>query len=300
MLPILSSTSLPEASQHVLELVKKQDEEPKIEETRPSLKKTPRSDHKSPEERELEKVEMKLRNVQLALEILTGVCATLPDPDPASEVDEEADADAEVEEDGEESEDEDDDNEEKVDVEMDNNQPEFEIKANNTTPPAMPSFLITVLPSLLPLIHPTPLSFPPVISGTSPATASPPPPTHLPTTSALGAIHVSALECLNNACLALSLAHESNSSAAGVKATRPDVEDGRRLWDAVWSALSAVGLEGGRGQERRREMWEVAVGVLWGIGGIWKGSIVSHSSFVFHIRKCMINQLLFRYLMRNR
>lgn len=30
---------------------------------------------------ELELLEAKLRTVQLALEILTGVCATLPDPD---------------------------------------------------------------------------------------------------------------------------------------------------------------------------------------------------------------------------
>lgn len=46
-----------------------------------SLKHTPKSDHKTPSELELERLEHKLRTVQLALEILTGVCATLPDPD---------------------------------------------------------------------------------------------------------------------------------------------------------------------------------------------------------------------------
>ena len=34
-----------------------------------------------------------MRNVQLALEILTGVCATLPDPEPVAEDDEEEEVD---------------------------------------------------------------------------------------------------------------------------------------------------------------------------------------------------------------
>jgi hypothetical protein len=40
----------------------------------------PTSDHKTAIEVELERLESKLRMVQLALEILTGVCAALPDP----------------------------------------------------------------------------------------------------------------------------------------------------------------------------------------------------------------------------
>lgn len=47
-----------------------------------SLKNGPKSDHKSTAEIELERLEGKLRTVQLALEILTGACATLPDPEP--------------------------------------------------------------------------------------------------------------------------------------------------------------------------------------------------------------------------
>ena len=47
-----------------------------------SLKNTPKSDHKSIIEIELELLESNLRTVQLALEILTGACATLPDPGP--------------------------------------------------------------------------------------------------------------------------------------------------------------------------------------------------------------------------
>ena len=47
-----------------------------------SLKNTPKTDHRSPAELELERLERRLRTIQQALEILTGVCATLPDPEP--------------------------------------------------------------------------------------------------------------------------------------------------------------------------------------------------------------------------
>lgn len=56
------------------------------------MKNTPKSDHKSQTELELEKLEGKLRTVQLALEVLTGACATLPDPE-AGGSDEEAEED---------------------------------------------------------------------------------------------------------------------------------------------------------------------------------------------------------------
>ncbi len=46
-----------------------------------SLKNTPKSDHKTTSELELERLETRLRTVQLALETLTGMCATLPDPE---------------------------------------------------------------------------------------------------------------------------------------------------------------------------------------------------------------------------
>jgi hypothetical protein len=50
----------------------------------PSLKlaKLPKSDHKSPAELTLEHVERRLRVLQLSLEILTGVCARIPEPEP--------------------------------------------------------------------------------------------------------------------------------------------------------------------------------------------------------------------------
>jgi hypothetical protein len=54
--------------------------EPQMEKL--SLKDMPNSDHKTTAEVELDRLENELRTVQLALEILTGVCATLPDPEP--------------------------------------------------------------------------------------------------------------------------------------------------------------------------------------------------------------------------
>lgn len=123
--------------------------------------------------------------------------------------------------------------------------------------PSTTTFLPALVQPLLALIHPTPLSFP-ASTGPSP---------HPPTTSALSAIHVSALECLNN--IFLSLATSPNSTVAA------DKESGRKVWDDVWSALNVAGTASGPGQERRQEMWEVAVGVLWGIGNVWKGFLVS-------------------------
>lgn len=70
--------------------------EPKIDKL--AVENAPKSDHKSLVEIELESLEAKLRTVQLALEVLTGACATLPDPesgvDVDAKVDEEEDDDA--------------------------------------------------------------------------------------------------------------------------------------------------------------------------------------------------------------
>jgi hypothetical protein len=51
--------------------------EPQIEKL--SSEKTPSSDYKTPTEIDLEKLENKLRTVKFTLEILIGVCATLPE-----------------------------------------------------------------------------------------------------------------------------------------------------------------------------------------------------------------------------
>jgi hypothetical protein len=121
---------------------------------------------------------------------------------------------------------------------------------------AITTSLLALVQPLLALIHPTPLSFPPLI-GPSPQP---------PITSVLSSIHVCALECLNN--LFLSLATSPNTTVAS------DKESGLKIWQELWIALGAVGMEVSPGQERRRDIWEIAVGVLWGIGNIWKGCLV--------------------------
>lgn len=109
---------------------------------------------------------------------------------------------------------------------------------------------------LMTLIHPTLLSFSPA-NGLSPSP---------PITSALGAIHLGAFECLNN--IFLSLSTSSNAAVAS------DGASGRKMWNEVWAALSAIGTQSGPGQERKQEIWQVAIGVLWGIGIIWKGTLI--------------------------
>lgn len=228
-----------------------------------SLNNTPKSDHKSTNEVELERLERRLRSVQLALEIMTGVCATLPDPEPESTGDgpdeDEGNAEnfphfyaltnASTDEDAIEGD---------VDTEMVID----DATSANLMVPGSATFLPTLVQPLLALIHPTPLSFPPV-GGLSP---------HPPTTSALSAIHVGALECLNNIFLSLSTTPNPNVASDG--------DSGRKVWDEVWAALTAVGVETGPGQERRQEIWEVAIGVLWGIGIIWKGFLIPHEEQV--------------------
>ncbi|KAF8753938.1 ARM repeat-containing protein [Rhizoctonia solani] len=58
--------------------------------------KLPKSDDKSPAEILLERIERRLRVLQLSLEILTGVCAQLPDPEPVPEELEDEDEDADM------------------------------------------------------------------------------------------------------------------------------------------------------------------------------------------------------------
>jgi len=121
--------------------------------------------------------------------------------------------------------------------------------------PVLPTFIPALVHPLLALIQPSALSFPPL--------ASPSP--HPPITSALSAVHISALECLNNVFLSLASSSRPDISA--------NVPSGMKFWNDVWSALAAVGTQTGLGQERRQEMWEKAIGVFWGIGNVWKGSL---------------------------
>ncbi|KAJ4485724.1 armadillo-type protein [Lentinula aciculospora] len=234
--PVISSVSLVVSASRVQQLVDGLASEPQIEKL--SLQNAPNSDHKSNSEIELEQLEANLRMVQLALEILTGVCATLPDPSA-----------------GVEGETEDRDDEDDI-VEDDEVMKEMNIEVSGKGDGSV-NFMSqsSLVPSLLALIQPGSLSFPPL--------AAPSP--HPPTTSALSAIHISAMECLNNIFLSLATSFSSSIPA--------DVEDGRKVWDEVWASLGVVGTELGLGQERRKEMWEIGVGVLWGVALVWKGKL---------------------------
>jgi hypothetical protein len=187
-----------------------------------------------------------LRAVQLALEILTGVCATLPDPDLEIGVDDEDEVFENSAVDDNAMNDARDD---AMAVDGVGAAPEPD---NNHTHNA-PSFLPSLLEPLLALIQPTELSFP-----------APSP--HPPTTSALSAIHITAFECLSNAFLALAAAPGSAAS---------DVQGGVRVWGTVWAALAGVGspIDSAAGSARPL-VWDVAVGVLWGVGAVWTGKIV--------------------------
>ena len=198
---------------------------------------------------------------------------------------------------GADNDDGDDDEDEDVDMDMtvdttgeidgDTDMSSKPANTNSTNPTTATSHLPSILTPLLTLIQPTTLSFPPFQNTNS---AAPLPLNHPPTTSALTSIHITALECLNNIFLALavSVSSEANKNENVAEIVR-DVEGGRRVWDAVWSALGAVGVVFGpaaggasvdgdgvvAGQERRREVWDVAAGVLWGVGTTWKGALVS-------------------------
>jgi hypothetical protein len=238
--PVLSSISLQEVSGTVQELIQKQDSEPQLEKL--SIKGAS-TDHKSQIEVQLDALEAKLRSVQLSLEILTGVCATLPDPGPDEPAGPDGENEDEMEEDGEAVGDEDED-------------AAMDAEEDTTIPESKPSPYLNLVFPLLALIQPTALSFPPLAA----------PSMHPPTTSALSAIHIGALQCLNNIFLSLSV----SPNAATVS---KDTQNGLNIWSSVWSALQLVGTQTGLGQERREEFWEIAVGVCWGIGNVWKGVI---------------------------
>ncbi|KAI1793049.1 ARM repeat-containing protein [Ganoderma leucocontextum] len=245
--PVLNSIELQEASQAAQHALDNQESIPQLENL--SLKNTPKSDHKTASELELERLETRLRTVQLALEILTGMCATLPDPEVFSGATEADGQDDNEDDEGDEGM----DAAEDIDMAVDASP-----AAAHRHAAQPPAFFTTLVAPVVKLVQPVPLSFPP-LDGPS---------AHPPTTSALGAIHVSALECLSNVFLSM-------ATSLGGRPSGLAPENGRTVFDAVWRALGAVGTDiSGTGQERRREMWDTGVGVLWGVGNVWKGALV--------------------------
>jgi hypothetical protein len=134
------------------------------------------------------------------------------------------------------------------------------------------SHLSLLIPSLMSLAHPTPLSFPPPSSASSPSLS-----VHPPTTSVLGTIHVRALECLNN--IFIKMADDGEKAHIGSgdgHEKRSMVMNGAKdIWSSVWNVLRAVGLTAyGEVSDKRWDMWTVGVGVLWGLTRICKGVLV--------------------------
>jgi hypothetical protein len=216
-------------------------------------KQQPRSDHKSETQLGLERIEAKLRAVQLALEILTGICATLPDPaDLEPGVDDDEVEDDVFEDDAAEDNDDNATDETPDDPMALDEQDAIDLDSHQ---PGRPFLSTILLEPLLALIQPTELSF------------SAPPSPDAPTTSALGAIHIAAFECLSNAFLALAAAPGSASSS--------EVQAGRRVWSTVWTVLTGSGgpVKAAPGSTRAA-VWDIAVGVLWGVGTVWPGKIV--------------------------
>lgn len=206
-----------------------------------SLNHTPKSEDKSPLELDLERFENQLRTIQLGLEILTSVCATLPD----SEIPLENDVGNENEPD-----------EEELDGEEDTDDQIATDETPTASQPNLSQFGL-LIPMILSLIEPTHLSFPPPGS----------PSIHPPTTSALGAIHLCALECLNNFFLSLATSRRSFTEAEKAR--------GITIWNSLWIALEKVGdLRSATITKEQKLFWETAIGVLWGVSIVFKGIIV--------------------------
>ena len=163
------------------------------------------------------------------------------------------------------------DEEMEADEEMTEDPPQTNGSSSHNGPKKPSDYLQVLVPTLLPLIRPVSLSYAPSFQQSL----------HPPTTSALGALHIAALECLNNASLTLADAH-GGIPLEGTGITNGAGHDSiaslsMKTWGEVWTMLMAIGKpEGvGAGPERKKEAWLVALGVLWAMGRICRGHMVS-------------------------
>lgn len=218
------------------------------------LKNGAKTDHKTKAEVELERIESELRAVKLALELITGICAELPDP-------EEGDEDEEIEE-------EDDEEEWESDREDDITMEHELVADGEPTQNGVQSrearsidLVASIVPPCIKFIQPTPLSYPPSFQ----------PSPHPPTTSALIGVHIAALECLNNISLSIAeLGLPPSSPSASAISQQMSV-----VWDAVWSLLASIGVPETGGiataSQQRMQIWNISLGVLWAVARIRRG-----------------------------
>ena len=162
------------------------------------------------------------------------------------------------------------DDEMEADEEMVEAAPPTNGTSSNNGPRKPSDYLEALIPTLLPLIRPTLLSYAPPFQQSL----------HPPTTSALGALHIAALECLNNISLTLADALDGVSvdaiGTANGAGHSPAAGLVMNAWGEVWTMLASIGRpEGiGAGPEKKKEAWLVALGVLWAVGRICRGKLV--------------------------
>lgn len=252
-----------------------------------ALAKRAQSDHRSPAEIKLDNIEKRLSTLMVALEVLTESCAGLIDEVPEEQEleplqDDESEAGS-LDEDMEEDEDGDMTMDEKL-IAQGRDQTEADEMANlgpQVKPTATP--LETLASSglhlrLIALARATPLSFPPDATTPSP---------HPPTTAVLSAIHLRALEALNNLLLTMagyappaSPPFASPSDVDPRQQTR--IAEWRNLMDGPLSGLRQIWMDtfdiarevvqpdvsvlDAKGQEIRMEILEMLAGVWLGLG----------------------------------
>lgn len=234
----------------------------------------------------LERIERRLRVLQLSLEILTGVCATLPEPEPAEEeVEEEEEETEEMEGDevieiGGESHDRPGSTQPSklndVFARVDDIQMDAETSGNVPVEADSDSIALlrTLAPLLLALGTPTSMSFPSSSLSTQLSPTTPGTPqslAHPPTTSALAAVHLCALECLSNLLLSFPTPEAVPLNPAVLELTMA-------AWPQAWSALgpllNAPTPSSSAKATPTSDVSTAALGVLWGLARLARGSLV--------------------------
>lgn len=226
--------------------------------------------------------------LQLSLEILTGVCAQLPDPEPVEDsmIEDEANMDE-----GEMDDDEIIQNggasrqtsssaqhqlislltdDMTMDADDDTPNPPREADANSVglLRTLTPLLLVLSTPTSMSFSAPTPLATAPITESTSASTKL----EHSPTTSALVAVHIAALECLSN--LVLSFPAPDSGPVDPTVA-----ELAVAAWPQTWNVLSTA-LNAPSSASRRMEVAVAALGVLWGLARLARGVLIPQQEHI--------------------
>jgi thiamine biosynthesis lipoprotein ApbE len=138
------------------------------------------------------------------------------------------------------------------------------------------SLLQTLTPLLIALGTPTSMSFStptaPLTTAVVESVSTSAKLEHLPTTSALAAVHISALECLSNLLLSFPAGDSGpiNPTVLGSAVA---------AWPQAWNVLNTA-LEAPSSADRRMEVAVAALGVLWGFARLARGTLVPEQAHV--------------------